>query len=124
MVMQLLKCKNKKGFTLIELIVVIAILAILALIAVPSLGGYLASADIRTNQANAKLMTNVAHMIHSERGTYPTTSEWNVSDGLSVSEASITISGTTRRFIDAPITISGSGHSFTYNEVTGTVTAN
>lgn len=33
------KLKNRKGFTIIELVVVIAILGILALIAIPSFGG-------------------------------------------------------------------------------------
>ena len=45
---------NKKGFTLIELIVVIAILAILALILVPSITGYIAKAESAKNQANAR----------------------------------------------------------------------
>jgi type IV pilus assembly protein PilA len=45
---------NKKGFTLIELIVVIAILAILALILVPSITGYIAKANDAKNQANSR----------------------------------------------------------------------
>jgi type IV pilus assembly protein PilA len=45
---------NKKGFTLIELIVVIAILAILALILVPSITGYIAKANDAKNQANTR----------------------------------------------------------------------
>jgi prepilin-type N-terminal cleavage/methylation domain-containing protein len=48
------KILNKKGFTLIELIVVIAILAILALILVPSITGYIAKAEAAKNQANAR----------------------------------------------------------------------
>lgn len=58
--------KNKKGFTLIELIVVIAILGILALIAIPRLSGFQAtakeSADAATyesvDKAIAILVTN------------------------------------------------------------------
>ena len=46
--------KNKKGFTLVELIVVIAILAILALILIPSITGYIAKADTARKEANAR----------------------------------------------------------------------
>ena len=45
---------NKKGFTLIELIVVIAILAILALILVPSISNYVAEANNSKNEANVR----------------------------------------------------------------------
>jgi len=49
-----LKKLNKKGFTLIELIVVIAILAILAMILIPSLTGYIAKATKAKDQANCR----------------------------------------------------------------------
>ncbi|GAA6426965.1 type II secretion system protein [Dielma fastidiosa] len=46
--------KNKKGFTLIELIVVIAILGILALFLVPSFMGYARDAKIQIMKANVR----------------------------------------------------------------------
>lgn len=46
--------KNKKGFTLIELIVVIAILGILALFLVPSFMGYARDAKVQVLKANVK----------------------------------------------------------------------
>lgn len=46
--------KNKKGFTLIELIVVIAILGILMLFLVPSFMGYAEDAKIQVRKANAR----------------------------------------------------------------------
>lgn len=46
--------KNKKGFTLIELIVVIAILGILALFLVPSFMGYARDAKVQVMKANVK----------------------------------------------------------------------
>lgn len=46
--------KNKKGFTLIELIVVIAILGILALFLVPSFMGYARDAKVQVLKGNVK----------------------------------------------------------------------
>jgi type IV pilus assembly protein PilA len=48
------KILNKKGFTLIELIVVIAILAILAAILIPSLMNYINAANKATATANVR----------------------------------------------------------------------
>jgi len=49
-----MKKLNKKGFTLIELIVVIAILAILAAILIPAVTGYITKATDAKNQANCR----------------------------------------------------------------------
>jgi len=49
-----MKKLNKKGFTLIELIVVIAILAILAAILIPAITGYITKATDSKNQANCR----------------------------------------------------------------------
>lgn len=46
--------RNKRAFTLIELIVVIAILGILAAILVPSISNYTERSDIRVCEAEAK----------------------------------------------------------------------
>lgn len=49
-----MKKLNKKGFTLIELIVVIGILAVLAVILIPSIMNYVAEAREARNNANAR----------------------------------------------------------------------
>ncbi len=57
-----LKKRNKKGFTLIELVVVIAILGILAAILIPVIGGFIDRANDATDQANARSLFNATAM--------------------------------------------------------------
>lgn len=58
--------KNKKGFTLVELIVVIAILAILALILIPAISGYVAKAESRGLESSARALQSQAVIYLSE----------------------------------------------------------
>lgn len=76
------KILNKKGFTLIELIVVIAILAILALILVPSITNYIGEATASRDQANSRsLYSQVALQVAT--GTLTADGTVTGPDGLS-----------------------------------------
>lgn len=75
------KLLNKKGFTLIELIVVIAILAILALILVPTITNYISEATDSRDQANSRsLYSQIA--LEVATGTTTSGGTENGPDGL------------------------------------------
>lgn len=61
------KLKNRKGFTLIELIVVIAILGILAVIAIPRLAGFTDSAEERAAFAEHRIVISAVQMWQSSQ---------------------------------------------------------
>jgi prepilin-type N-terminal cleavage/methylation domain-containing protein len=69
------KIKNRKGFTLIELIVVIAILGILAAVAIPSYTGQQEKAKLRTNEANLKTIQNAVRIYEASEGRLPSKAE-------------------------------------------------
>lgn len=58
--------KNKKGFTLVEVIIVLVILAILAAVLIPSLVGYIDKANEKTSIAECRSFVLAAQTIASE----------------------------------------------------------
>lgn len=57
---------NKKGFTLVELVVVIAIIGVLAAILVPSMMGYVKKARLKQVNGNAKVAYNVVVAVQGD----------------------------------------------------------
>ena len=52
--------KNRRGFTLVELVVVIAIIGVLAGILIPTMMNYVKKSRMKTANANAKVLFNTA----------------------------------------------------------------
>ncbi len=69
---------NKKGFTLVELVVVIAIIGVLAAILIPTMMNYVKKSRMRTANSNAKLVFESINNMASDK----------VADGDAVSKIS------------------------------------
>lgn len=63
--------KNKKGFTLVELIVVIAILGILAAVVVPRVGEFRNQANISHDRSTLRTVQGAINMYHAQHGRWP-----------------------------------------------------
>ena len=61
--------RNKKGFTLVELLVVVLILAALAAIAIPRISASATTARINACQANVQLLNSQIELYRADTGT-------------------------------------------------------
>lgn len=67
------KVKEKKGFTLAELLVVVAIIGVLVAVSIPIFTSQLEKARRATNQANARAAMAAATVDYLEKNPAPTT---------------------------------------------------
>jgi prepilin-type N-terminal cleavage/methylation domain-containing protein len=86
------KLKNKKGFTLIELIVVIAVLGILAAIIIPTISGFTDKANAKAVTADARIIITGAAAAYAENNDTPTEDEIAAITGIDA--ASFAYTGT------------------------------
>lgn len=69
------KLKNRKGFTLIELIVVLAVLAIIMAIAVPRFIGIQDEAELDADHSTAAMIAKAAELYYAKEGSEPSDAE-------------------------------------------------
>lgn len=102
---------NKKGFTLVELVVVVAVLLILAAIAIPTVSGVINQAQTATDSANAKsIETAIKYAIAQNEITNATTYA-DIGDALALSG-----------MVDAILIPRSQGMVFAYAPLTDTIT--
>ena len=96
-----MKKMNKKGFTIVELVIVIAVIAILAAVMIPTFGGIIKKANKSSAEQTAKALWKEAYGIDLADG---------LEDGKENTTGTITV------------TVSKEGATATYNETGFTYT--
>ena len=110
---QLVKQQNKKGFTLIELIVVIVIIGILAAIIIPRLTGFQAQAKVSADKATFEIC-NTAVAIGVTNGDLNTgTVILTTATGAWSGNANADMPGTMAKYVQSTPTFKVSGQPAT-----------
>ena len=94
------KKNNRKGFTIVELVIVIAVIAILATVLVPTFGDVISKAQNASLQQEAKALHTNYVMAETEKGNAYVTDCWvKIVDGDKTSYVEIVNGGVTGNIV-------------------------
>ena len=62
-----MKKNNKKGFTLVELVIVVAVMAVLVAVAIPTIGSIKEAADSAVLETNCRTMESIIKLAEAEK---------------------------------------------------------
>ncbi|MDR1754685.1 MAG: type II secretion system GspH family protein [Eubacterium sp.] len=104
MLAKIQKLKNKRGFTLVELIVVVAIIAVLAAILVPLMGNYLNDAKKSSAVSASKTIKNIfsnamTSAVNQDRGRAPGAAYGYHTVQISGGRATVALTGDTGNWV-------------------------
>ena len=77
-----MKKNNKKGFTLVELVIVVAVMAILVAVAIPTVKSITGTATSAVNETNARTIESTIKLWEAECVSGSTTAAANLSTAL------------------------------------------
>ena len=116
-----MKKNNKKGFTLVELVIVVAVMAVLVAVAIPTIGSIKSSADSAVLNTNCRTMESIIKLEEAEKSNAGATLD---AAGIvaAINEAKLGIETGTYSYLSNGQVVSGSAASGTDVTVVATWT--
>lgn len=110
-----MKKNNKKGFTLVELVIVVAVMAVLVAVAIPTVGSITGKAKTAVADSNARTIESVLKLAEAELANDATAAEGEV-----MAVGTLTQEVAAKALADAKLGLDGTT-KFAYNTKTGAV---